>query len=304
MMVSLIKYVFWCFFVLVNTVSAAEQLKMDLRPDGLYINNVNAAVLQKIYEDFGYHDFVTEDKKIPAIFLESMPVDFNEIEDQNVRNRLFIAIMAPLALKINEEVMLERGHILELGNDFEKNGKLSSKQVKELEKLATKYDIFTRMKGKDRYEILLSDLEIRVDQVAPALIIAVAAAESNWGTADEVRQGNALYKLKDWFTDKGIKPKGEDDDSYRIKTYPDLLSAIRDYVLKLNSDINFQHMWVARKQLRNHNQMLKGRTTVNGMVLGSPLENYAGLLNYILTFYDLINIDMSKLKSITFEGEN
>jgi len=282
---------------------AADKLKMELQPDGMFINNVNVAVLQKIYEDFGYTDFVAKDHTIPSIFLESMPIDFNNIKNKNFRNRLFITIMAPLALKVNEEIILERVHIIDLKKTFEEKGKLSSKEEKEVEDLAVKYDVFTRMKGKERYDILFKNLLLKVDQIAPALLIAVAAAESNWGTADEVKQGNALYKLKDWFTDKGIKPKGEDDDSYRIREYPDLLSAIRDYALKLNSDVNFQHMWVARAQLRNHNQTLKGRTTVNGMVLGSPLENYAGLLNYILTFYDLVNIDETRLRNISFSED-
>ncbi len=301
MKVKLIKYFAVLLWLSCFKISVAAELKMELQPEGLYINNVNVAVLQKIYEDFGYADFVTKDKMIPAIFLESLPTDFNMIEDKNVRNRLFITIMAPLVLKVNEEIILERGRIFEIRKEFDEKGKISAEQEKELEELATKYDIFTRMKGKERKDILLRDLEIRVDQLAPSLLIAAAAAESNWGTADEVKQGNSLYKLKDWFTDKGIKPKGEDDDSYRIREYPNLLAAIRDYALKLNSDVNFQHMWVARRQLRDHNQILKGRTTVNGMVLGSPLENYAGLLNYILTFYDLINIDMANLKSVSFE---
>lgn len=281
-------------------VQAADKLKMELQSDGMYIDNVNVEILQRIYDDFGYTDFVTNDRAIPSIFLESMPEDFDKIKNKNIRNRLFIRIMAPLVLKVNEEIILERGKVIKLKQDVEEKGKLSPEQKKELEALAKKYDVFTRMEGKERSDILIRGLLLKVDQIAPALLIAAAVAESNWGTAYEVKQGNALYKLKDWFTNKGIKPLGEDDDSYRIRAYPNLLSAIRDYALKLNSDVNFQHMWVARAQLRDHNQTLKGRTTVNGMVLGSPLENYAGLLNYILTFYDLVNIDETHLKNVSF----
>lgn len=300
---NIVKYLVVAMCLCVADVNAADKLKMELLPDGMYIGNVNTALLQKIYEDFGYTDFVTNDRAIPSIFLETMPDDFDKIKNKNIRNRLFIRIMAPLTLKVNEEIILERGKIIDLKKQLEEKGKLSKEQTKELEAMATKYDVFTRMKGRERYDILLKNLLLKVDQIAPALLIAAAAAESNWGTADEVKQGNALYKLKDWFTDKGIKPKGEDDDSYRIREYPNLLEAIRDYALKLNSDVNFQHMWVARAQLRDHNQILKGRTTVNGMVLGSPLENYAGLLNYILTFYDLVNIDETHLKNVSL-GEN
>ena len=276
---------------------ADDKFKMDLQPDGLYLNNLNTGLLQRIFMDFGYDNFINDNKKIPSIMLESMPIDFDKVEPKSERNRLFIMIMSPLALKVNEEIILERDEIEQIKKVFDEEKNLSEAQKQKIEDWAVKYDIFTRMKDNERYDLILRNLLMKVDEIPPSLLIAVAAAESNWGTADEVREGNALYKLKDWFTTEGIKPKDETDDSYRIRVYSDLLSAVRDYALKLNSDINFRHLWISRQQLRRHNSVLKGRMTVYNMVVGSPLENYAGLLSYILTFYDLINVDMSELSN-------
>lgn len=279
-------------------VNAAPKLKMDLRPDGLYLDNLNVAVMKKIFQDYGYVNVINKEKTIPPLMLEHLPADFDKIKLKDERNQLFIMVLAPLTLKINEELALERQDLILIKEVFDKGKELDSKQKEKVENLAKKYDVFTRMKGRDRFDILLNALAEKIDQIPPALLIATAAAESNWGTAVEVKKGNSLYKLKDWYTDKGIKPAGEDDDSYRIRVYPNLYESIRDYALKLNSDINFQHFRISRRQLRAHNQILKGRTTVYNMVTGSPLENYAGLLTYILTFYDLINIDESHLGNI------
>lgn len=294
-------FVFLLDFVVTNLVFAA-QLKMDLQPDGLYLNNLNVAITKLIFKDNGYESFANEEYKIPPLMFDQLPVDFDEIASKDERNKLFIMILAPLALRVNEEISIERQKLFDLREAFDSNKSLTTEQLSELDKLAEKYDVFTRMKDGDRIEILLQELAEKIDEIPPSLLIASAAAESNWGTAAEVKQGNALYKLKDWYTDKGIKPAGEDDDSYRIRVYPDLVSAVRDYALKLNNDINFQHFRIARRQLREHNQILKGRTTVYNMVIGSPLENYAGLLNYILTFYDLVNVDESKLDTIEALG--
>ena len=154
------------------------------------------------------------------------------------------------------------------------------------------------MTGDGRYEILLAELLNRADEVPPSFLIAAAAAESNWGTAREVRLGNALYKWKVWYTEEGIKPLEDPDDSYRIKTYPTLLAAMEDYALIFNSDVNFAHFRDLRRQRRNHDKPLRGNAMAYNMVRGSPLENYAGLISYIITFYDLVNLDEAELGSV------
>ena len=299
MKIKTLKLFTLLFLLFAFDAKANGEFRFEVQPEGIYIDNVNVAVLKKIFADYDYTEFVRESKKIPPLMLQSMPFDFNDIKSKDERNKLFIQIMTPLVMKVNEDITIERKKLFDLKSANIKKEGLSEQQKKEIEDLAVKYDVFTKMKGKERYDIILEELTEKIDIIPASLLIAVAVAESNWGTAREVKEGNALFKEKEWFTDKGIKPAKEDDDSYRIKVYPNLLSAIEDYALKLNKDINFSYFRVSRKFLRIHNQVLKGRVTVHNMVTGSPLENYAGLLNYILTFYDLVNIDESQLDSIS-----
>lgn len=299
MKIKILKLFALLFLLVAFDAKANGEFRFEAQPEGIFIDNVNVAVLKKIFADYDYTEFVRESKKIPPLMLQSMPFDFNDIKSKDERNKLFIQIMTPLVMKVNEDITIERKKLFDLKSANAKKEGLSEQQKKEAEDLAIKYDVFTRMKGKERYDIILEELTEKIDIIPASLLIAVAVAESNWGTAREVKEGNALFKEKEWFTDKGIKPAKEDDDSYRIKVYPNLLSAIEDYALKLNKDINFSYFRVSRKFLRIHNQVLKGRVTVHNMVTGSPLENYAGLLNYILTFYDLVNIDESQLDSIS-----
>lgn len=299
MKVNILKFFIFLFLLFAFNAKASNEFRFEVQPEGIYIDNVNVEVLKKIFADYGYADLVREPKKIPPLMLQSMPFDFSDIKSKDERNKLFVQIMTPLVMKVNEDITLERKKLFDLKSSNAKKEGLSEQQRKEVENLAVKYDVFTRMKGKERYDIILEELTEKVDIIPASLLIAVAVAESNWGTAREVKEGNSLFKEKEWFTDKGIKPAKEDDDSYRIKVYPNLSAAIEDYALKLNKDINFSYFRVSRKFLRVHNQVLKGRVTVHNMVTGSPLENYAGLLNYILTFYDLVNVDESRLDSIS-----
>lgn len=165
-------------------VRAAEPLAMELKPEGLYVDNVNVPVLQKMFADYGYKDYIyMPEWKYPPLFLNSLPEDFAKTEDKSFRNRLFIQILAPLALLVNERITLERYPLLLMRERLDKGEKLTAENKKELERLAEKYDVFTRMKGDGRYEILLAELLNRADEVPPSFLIAAAAAESNWGTA-------------------------------------------------------------------------------------------------------------------------
>ena len=288
-------------FLWVSFAFAADsnKLVMDLTKDGLVLDNVNTKLLQKIFNDYGYTDYIyAKDWKYPPFFLQKMPTDFAGMKDKSLRNRLFIQILAPLALLVNENILLERYELLKIQENHKAQENFSEQEKNLLESYAKKYDVFTRSKGNARYQILLSNLLDKVDAVPSSFLIAVAAAESNWGTAREVALGNALYKQKVWYTDEGIKPLADDDDSYRIKVYPSLTASMEDYALKLNSDVNFEQFRTLRRHRRNHSKPLRGNAMVYNMVNGSPLENYAGLLSYIITFYDLVNIDEAELGSV------
>jgi len=288
-------------FLFCRVAAAEPQLEMEFQSEGMYVDNISSQVLQQMFADYGYKDFIyMPDWKYPPIFLKSMPFDFDKIEDKNLRNRLFLQIMAPLALLLKENLVLERAEILEIADQWEQKRSLNEEQRQKLEDLAVQYDVFTRIKGENRYDILLKNLLLKVDEVPPSLLIAAAAAESNWGVAPEVKAGNSLYKAKEWYTQEGIKPAGETDDSYRIKVYATLYDAMADYALKLNSDVNFESFRTQRALIKYRDKPVRGRVVVSDMVVGSPLQNYAGLLSYIIAFYDLINFDEAELAGADF----
>ncbi len=288
-----------CFLFISPKTYANNKFDMKIEAEGIFISNASLKITQNIFNNYGYKDYIyMPDWKYPPLFFENLPQDFGDLKDKSLRNRLFIQILAPLALYVNEKIILERYPLLSIKEHLEEKKDLTEEEKQKLEEMAKKYDIFTRMQDQERYEIILNELLIRVDEIPPSFLIAIAAAESNWGTAREVKLGNSLYKWKIWHTEEGIKPLEDKDDSYRIKIYPSLLAAMEEYALKLNSDINFKSFRELRQHRRNHNSPLRGNAMVYNMVLGSPLQNYAGLISYIITFYDLVNIDEASLGSI------
>ena len=281
------------FCLLIKPVIAAETLE---------IGKINTQKLEEIFSFYQYHGekdyLMIPEYNYPPIFCNYFPDDFTKITDEKKRNALFIKILAPLTLKLNNQILSERNEIKSIAQDFKNQKTLSPKQISILEEKAKKYDVFTRLQGTYRQQYQIDELLIKVHVVAPSILIIAAALETNWGTSRIVKEGNSLYKTLVWHTDEGLKPIGEtEDDTYRIKTYPNIYASMEEFALKLNSSISFDNFRGFRHQVIERKTLLLGSTLAPYLVWNSPLKNYAGLFEYTLSYYELNIIDKSILNS-------
>lgn len=287
-------------FFLVFFAHAAEtetKTVTEYQPDGLYIENIKTEDLEVIYQIYQYNDYIyMPDWVYPPIFLKNLPVDLHKMTDTTKRNKIFLQILGPLALKLSDEIREERVKILELQMALEDGKDLTKEQEEYIEAEAKKYDIFTRLKGYRRYELLLKKLVLKVDVVPPSLLMAAAAIESDWGTSRPAREANSLYKELVWYGEEGLDPKDEkEDQSYKYKIFPSLYESMKAYALKINSNVNYEQMRFQRAEIRRHDKPVLGRSIAHTMIFDSALKNFAGILDYTITFYELTNFDESEL---------
>jgi uncharacterized FlgJ-related protein len=279
-------------------------LSFSVKAQDLWLENIPIEKLEALYNDVKYKGYpkdylLLDERKYPRIFLKNFPLGYEKITDEEKRNTLFLKIIIPLALKLNEDILKERTKLLEIQNILEKDQPLSKKNINDLEKLAEKYDTFTRLKGKDRYIYIMYNLLDKVDRIPPSIIITAAAIETNWGASRIVKEGNSLYKILEWHTNKGLKPIGEtEDNSYRIKIYPDIYSSMIDYAIKINSAPSFEKLRNFRREFRELNNNMVGHLLAPYTYGSSNLENYPGLFDYTLSYYELLEIDKSTLTDI------
>lgn len=274
---------------------------VDTQPDGIYITNVTVSELETLYEVYRYKDYIYMPNWIyPPIFLNNLPVDFDKLTDSQKRNKLFLQILGPLALKYSDEQREERLAVRELRAAFTDGANLTPEEEQFIEAKAEKYNIFTRMKGRRRYDILLKNLELKADIVPPSILMAAAAIESDWGTNRIVKEGNSLYKELNWYTEEGLKPEDDrEDNSYRYKTFPTLYDSMKSYALRLNSGVNYEQMRLYRAEIERHDKPVLGRSLAHTILFDSNLKNFAGLLDYTITFYELTNFDEAELGDIS-----
>lgn len=263
----------------------------------LTLKDVTVKELQAIYNKYGYsHYLIVKNAEIPPIFLEHFPTDFDKLPASDERNELFIRIVTPLALKLNQEIMAEREQMLELEKRYLAQKNLTKEEEQALEALAKKYDVFTRLKGEERIKLYFNQLKIKINQVYPSFLISIAAVETDWGSSRIVKEANSLYKELVWHTPEGLTPQGENEDhTYKIRIFPNLYESMKSYALKFNSNISYEHARFLR-DLRYRSEMVpSGKGVVHAMLFQSPLKNYIGILDYTITFYQLMLLDQATL---------
>lgn len=273
------------------------QIKIKQYGGMTYIENATVAELEAVYSKYKYKRFrALDDNAYPAIFVKTLPLDFQEISSQKYRNELFIRILTPLALKINEEISNERNALLKLEQKFIKNKILSPKEIEKLETLAIKYDYFTREKDDTRISLQFQNLKRRINIIPPSIFIAAAAMESNWGFSRPAKLANSLYKEKVWFTNEGLEPLENNDDGYRFKIFDSLIESMRSFALTFNSNINYEHAWSARDGMIERIGAILGENIAYSLSNSSNLPNFVGILDYTTAFYDLFALDIGHLK--------
>lgn len=289
--------IIFCFSILLNYPAISGENIVSAKNQGLYFENISIPELEELYIKNNSNYFIPRDNwEVPAIFLSQFPQDFYTIQNENRRNEIFIQILAPLALKLNQEILQERAKLEKIETIVQKGQTLTNKQQNWLEKTSEKYDVFTRLKGTKRTNLQISKLKEKIDIIPPSIMIAIAAIETNWGQSRFVKEGNALYREVLWNNRSGMRPQDEEQDqSYSIKKFPTLYDAMKSFALKINSGINYREMRTLRAQQRRRRKIIDGRELASSFALYSPQKNFIGMLDYTVTFYELINIDASKL---------
>ena len=172
---------------------------------GVVIKPKTTAELKKWFQS-------ADEKHVPRVFVDQMPIDFSTQGDQ----KLFTQVISALILRENEKIMKERA-ILALLVAKSPDGKKWNRKEKEFfDALAERYDsgIKKTMSGK------LADLAIKVYPVPPLVGVLQAAEATNWGK----RNWESPFEQTGWL----------DKKTYTRVPFQSLIQATESYVTEMN----------------------------------------------------------------------
>ena len=246
--------------------------------------------LSKTFDRIGYNLNVVKlgGIAVPRLFLASFPPDLSEIRQTSKRKKIFFKTVLPLILQTNDEIRMERRHLLAL-HALDKTGKrLLAKDRLWLIVLAERYKI----KQPDIDKLLK-----RVDIVPVSLALAQAAEESGWGTSRFSLEGNAIFGEWTFSKTKGLVPLQRGAGKFhRVRVFSSLLDSVRAYALNLNTHKAYRNFRLLRQEIRASGLQIRGRQLID--TLGSYSErgtDYLKGIRAIIGVNKLDSLDDAKL---------
>jgi Bax protein len=217
---------------------------------------------------------------LPRMYFPYIPKNIDEYKVLE-KKKVFLSILLPIALRGNELVLEER-KLMKVA--------FLTNNIYKIEYFAKKYNVKNYKKinfgnlTSLELNIIKKELLIKVNKIPISMIIAQAIIESGWGSSRFAKEGNALFGEWTWQNNVGIKPKGNLDANFAVKSFENLLQSVNSYILNLNRHIAYKKMRVFRALI------FKTGKKFNGYDTAVYLENYAEIgLDYVIKVTEMIN---------------
>lgn len=211
-------------------------------------------------------------REIPRVYLPLIGEKWgsgrsDELTVEN-KKRLFFRSSAPLILRANELIMVDRNRLKDIRSSYKKNAAISEKDQLWILKLAKIYRV--ELKDGQVTSTLIDALWKKVDIVPASLALAQAAEESGWGTSRFAAKGNAVYGQWTWGSN-AITPEKQRKElgNYGIASFETLQQSISAYMLNLNTHNAYASLREKRAQLREKDEKITGH------ILAGQLTKYS-----------------------------
>lgn len=254
----------------------------------------DAGELTELFKTRGYVADLRASKpvEVPRILLASLPSDLDAMAVPAERKALFLRVVLPLVLTVNEEIAADRAQLLALDMALDAGAAPTPEQSDWLATLADHYGV--TLSGALPADI--AELLRRVDIVPPSLAVAQAALESGWGTSRLAREGNALFGERTW-REAGLEPLApEQGATHRARSFARLLDAVAAYVGNLNTHPAYAEFRQARAASRDAGEVPAGILLVRHLTRYSELgAAYTKAVRGLIRANDLEALDRAEL---------
>jgi Bax protein len=261
------------------------------RPQLARVPSSSVDQLETRFERYGYtlHTVKAEQAEVPRIVPETVPHDLQEIREVDRKKEVFLQMVLPLVLMVNERLSEQRERLSALQKKIEAGQSIGREQRAWLNEM---YRIYKVEPGK------MDRLLLRVDVVPPSLALAQAAIESGWGTSRFAREGNALFGQWVWGDDAdGIVPEQrQEGKTHKIRAFETPLEAVAAYIKNLNTHRAYSKLRRMRSDLRAQGAGLNGLTLAGGLEAYSEKgQAYVDLVRQIIAANELRPLDKARL---------
>ena len=233
------------------------EVSLSDAPDTVEVPIETAEAIEAFFEELEYDSahWQAGVREVPRMYVTEITPRWGERarDDLSVQSkkRIFFRAMAPLALRSNEIIRIERQELLGLPD----GASMSDDQREWVAQLAADHGLEApsgdEASSPDARHTLKDALALRVDEVPVSLVLAQAANESGWGTSRFASEGNALFGQ--WsFGGSGMLPEEQRASlgNYRVAAFESPLLSVMAYMRNLNTHRAYQRLRELRAEAR------------------------------------------------------
>ena len=217
---------------------------------------------------------------VPRVYCSNLPKDFKTIGNQNKKQEMFLQVMLPMILRVNEQILLDRQKLLQL------KCRLQSRRLLKLEERRWLRALAARYKVKSSKYPNFKELLRRVDFIPPSLALAQSIIESGWGESSAARVKNSPFGVI---------------SAERVKFSATLYESVETYTHLLNTAQAYQSMRQRRALLRQQGNPISGDYLASDLIRYSILkEAYVEKVIAIIKRHGLKGFDAAQLRHTTY----
>lgn len=246
----------------------------------------SAGRLDEAFGRMGYRlDAVAGGREVPPVFLPAVPADLADLPRVDDKKRVFLRVMLPLVLVVNEAIAADRRRLESILLRKARTQYVPRADEDWAAELAATYGV-----PAGNLALLLR----RVDIVPPSLALAQAAEESGWGTSRFSREANNLFGHIST-TDDGVVPQ-DDSAGPRLATFGSLHEAVKAYVHNLNTHRAYESLRHARAAARARGAFPDGHSLAGALSAYSERgQAYVDTIRAMIRANGLLRFDHARL---------
>ena len=223
---------------------------------------------------------VNNDTKEPILNYDLINKNLISINKLSEKKKKFIKVVLPLIISQNQEILLDRNHLLKIREYLIKHKTINKKDQRVVQNLSQEYSI----QNNNRHKIdIIDDLLISVDVIPNSIALAQAVNESGWGTSRFAKEYNALFGQYTFDENIGVVPSRRDKGKkHLIKHFVSIDQSIKSYLKNINTHFAYEEFRKLRNEIRGNSNQIKNTLLVH------KLNTYAEDKNYVDTLIDII----------------
>ncbi|GAB1261798.1 glucosaminidase domain-containing protein [Aurantivibrio plasticivorans] len=222
--------------------------------------------------------------------------NFSAIKDISQRKSAFFNFIDPLIQERNQAILRKRSQLQFIADQLNEEGVLTHRLKTQLQALATKYRIDTEDLDPAS---LIKELDLRIGQIPPSMVLAQAANESAWGMSRFALKGNNYFGQWCYRKGCGLVPQQRSTGAaHEVAKFKDARASVTSYFLNINTHSAYKELRAIRKQLRSSQQAVTGLQLIEGLRRYSERGDA-----YVEELADMIRFNRLNTKDVRINDE-